>query len=372
MAEHSDNKIVVGLSGGVDSAVTALLLKKQGYDVIGVFMQNWQVENDDPYCHAEQDLSDARAVCDILNIPFQVVNFAKEYWDRVFQHCLDEFAAGRTPNPDIWCNKEIKFKLFLEYAKQLGGALATGHYAQIRVADSIQLLRSADANKDQSYFLYTLGQYELKNCHFPIGGMQKPEVRELAKLSGLLNHNKKDSTGICFIGERRFKNFLNEFLLAKPGVIKTLDGKIIGQHDGIMFYTLGQRQGLNIGGQKNQLESPWYVAEKQVADNTLTVVQGKDHPLLYTRTLAAKNVHWVSNEAPALSFNCTAKIRYRHADQPCTVKLIDEDLLQVEFKQAQWAVTPGQSIVFYQNEICLGGATIEGNQKIPPVTDANF
>lgn len=357
--KKDQQKVVVGLSGGVDSAVSAHHLKQSGFEVVGVFMQNWEVENDDPYCHAEQDLSDARAVCDRLDIPFQVVNFAKEYWDRVFQHCLDEFAAGRTPNPDIWCNKEIKFKVFLEYALKLGGALATGHYAQIHYQDgAAQLLKGADANKDQSYFLYTLGQYELTHCLFPIGNIAKPQVREIAKDAQLINHNKKDSTGICFIGERRFKHFLSEFLLAKPGHMQTPEGNIIGQHDGLMFYTLGQRQGLNIGGKKNAAQVPWYVVGKDISQNILIVAQGHDHPLLYSRQLTCENLHWVAGKAPSLPLTCTAKIRYRHADAACVLSSSENNYLQVHFSQPQWAITPGQSVVFYQNNICLGGGTI--------------
>jgi tRNA-uridine 2-sulfurtransferase len=352
-------KIIVGISGGVDSAVSALMLQQQGLEVLGVYMQNWETENDDPYCHAQQDLSDARAVCDLLNIPFQVVNFAKPYWDNVFQHCLDEFAAGRTPNPDIWCNKEIKFKVFLQYALQLGDALATGHYAQIsKPADTFQLLRGADANKDQSYFLYTLGQYELSHSLFPVGGLPKPRVREMAKIAQLLNHSKKDSTGICFIGERRFKNFLSEFFLAQPGVMQTPEGKVMGKHDGLMFYTIGQRQGLQIGGQKNSAETPWYVVGKDISQNILIVAQGHDHPLLYSAQVICDNVHFVAGITPSLPLNCTAKIRYRHADAPCVLTQLNEQQFKVDFHQPQWAITPGQSIVFYQDSLCLGGATL--------------
>lgn len=359
MIKKIPKKIVVGLSGGVDSAVSALLLQQQGFAVTGVFMQNWETDNDDPHCHAQQDLSDARAVCDLLSIPFHVVNFAKEYWDNVFQYCLDEFAAGRTPNPDIWCNKEIKFKVFLEHALKFGDCLATGHYAQIHDHDDqAQLLRGIDANKDQSYFLYTLGQHELKNSVFPVGNLPKPRVRELAKLANLLNHNKKDSTGICFIGERRFKAFLSEFFLAQPGVMQTPEGKIVGQHDGLMFYTLGQRQGLQIGGQKDSAALPWYVVSKDLTHNILIVAQGHHHPLLYSQQLICGNVHWVSGFSPALPLHCTAKIRYRHADAACILTQHSEHELQINFTQPQWAATPGQSIVFYQGMTCLGGATI--------------
>jgi len=352
-------KIVVGLSGGVDSAVSALLLKKQGFSVTGIFMQNWETENDDPYCHAQQDLSDARAVCDLLDIPFQVVNFSKEYWDRVFQYCLDEFAAGRTPNPDIWCNKEIKFKVFLEHALQWGDCLATGHYAQIQYdQDQALLCKGTDPQKDQSYFLYTLGQFALKNSLFPIGGLIKSQVREIAKLAHLLNHNKKDSTGICFIGERRFKTFLSEFLLAQPGVMQTPEGKILGKHDGLMFYTIGQRQGLGIGGQKQAAAKPWYVVAKDIPQNVLIVAQDHNHPLLYSQELIFDQAHWVSEIPPDSPILCTAKIRYRHPDAPCELLPLAENRYHVKFSQPQWAITPGQSIVVYQNNICLGGGTI--------------
>lgn len=353
-------KIVVGLSGGVDSAVSAYLLQQQGHEVTGVYMQNWETENDDPHCHGQQDLSDARAVCDQLQIPFRVVNFAKQYWDQVFQYCLDEFAAGRTPNPDIGCNKEIKFKVFLQYALQLGAdCLATGHYAQIHDQNgAMQLLRSEDAEKDQSYFLYTLGQAELAKSLFPVGHLVKHQVRELARTAGLINHAKKDSTGICFIGERRFKQFLNEFLLAQPGLMKTPEGKTIGQHDGVMFYTIGQRRGLNIGGQKDAAESGWYVLAKDIPNNILIVGQGHDHPLLYSSRLICNQVHWVSGQAPDSLFSCTAKIRYRQKDTPCQITPLSNDMYQVDFNQPQRAITPGQSIVFYQGPVCLGGGII--------------
>lgn len=352
-------KIVVGLSGGVDSAVSALLLQQQGFEVIGVFMQNWETDNDDPYCRAEQDLTDASTVCRLLNIPFEVVNFSKEYWDRVFQHCLDEFAAGRTPNPDIGCNKEIKFKVFLDHALTVGDCLATGHYAQIQNQnDQFVLLKGEDTRKDQSYFLYTLGQHELKNSLFPVGNLQKPRVRDIAKIAGLLNHNKKDSTGICFIGERRFKKFLSEFFLAQPGAIQTPEGKTIGQHDGLMFYTIGQRQGLFIGGQKGATENPWYVVAKHIPQNILVVAQGHDHPLLYSQQLMCENTHWIAGMPPRSPLVCTAKTRYRQDDAACTLTQRDENKYQVDFPQPQWAVTPGQSIVFYQNNLCLGGGTI--------------
>src|SRR3990167_4569477 len=352
-------KVVVGLSGGVDSAVSALLLKQQGLEVIGAFMQNWQIDQDDPYCTAEQDLSDARAVADHIGIPLQVINFSQAYWNHVFQYCLDEFKVGRTPNPDIWCNKEIKFKAFLEYALQLGADfLATGHYARkTKHYSQFQLLKGEDPQKDQSYFLYTLGQHELKHALFPIGELTKPRVREIAKQANLINFAKKNSTGICFIGERKFKDFLSEYLLDQPCEIKTPDGKIVGQHDGLMFYTIGQRKGLRIGGQKEAAEAPWYVIKKEFATNTLIVAQEAQLDLLYHNALICDQLHWVSEKIPHETFKATAKIRYRQSDQTCTITPRSADRWHVAFEQKQRAITPGQAIVFYQNEICLGGGT---------------
>ena len=362
-ANNQATTVVVGLSGGVDSAVSALLLQQQGYRVIGVFMQNWEADRDDPYCTAEQDLTDARAVCDQLQIPFETINFAKEYWDNVFQHCLDEFRAGRTPNPDIWCNKEIKFKVFLKHAQALGADfLATGHYVQKAfINGKWQMQKGADAHKDQTYFLYTLGQNELAHALFPIGHLEKPMVRKIAEEHGLINHNKKDSTGICFIGERNFKAFLSEYLIRKPGDIETTEGKVVGQHDGVMFYTLGQRKGLQIGGLRDASDEPWYVVKKALARNVVVVGQGHDHPWLFSDTLVCEDLHWVADDSPTLPLTCMAKIRYHQAlgvDQNCTVTKLDEHRLKVQFHSPQRAVTPGQSIVFYQGEACLGGGII--------------
>lgn len=359
-------KIIVALSGGVDSAVAALLLKQQGYNVHGVFMQNWETDNDDPHCHAEQDLTDAYQVSQKLEIPFQVVNFSKQYWQNVFQHCLDEYAAGRTPNPDIWCNKEIKFKVLLEYAlNQDADYLATGHYVR-KLVDShtIKLQKSKDINKDQTYFLYTVHQKALQHALFPIGDLEKPDVRDMAKEAGLMNHNKKDSTGICFIGERNFKSFLNEFLLAKPGLMKTPEGKTIGQHDGLMFYTLGQRKGLRIGGRQDTEADAWYVLDKDIENNTLIVGQGHDHPLLFSDQLIGEQLHWINETAPDMSLTYQAKTRYRQADQPCKITLLENQLFQVDFLEQQRAVTPGQSVVFYHNDICLGGGIIKSRKLI--------
>jgi tRNA-specific 2-thiouridylase len=352
--------IIVGLSGGVDSSVSAALLVEQGYQVSGLFMRNWDSDDKDPYCTATQDLTDARTVCDKLGIPLKTVNFAQEYWDRVFQHFLDEYAAGRTPNPDILCNKEIKFKAFLNHALELGAdGIATGHYARIGQTDNYQLLRGIDQNKDQSYFLYTLGQSQLKSTRFPIGDLSKTQVRAIAERYGFINHDKKDSTGICFIGERKFQAFLGEYLLAQPGEIETDEGKIIGQHKGLMFYTLGQRQGLGIGGLQHYDESPWYVVSKDIQQNRLIVAQQHDHPLLMKDSLICQEPEWVQGQLPSLPLECTAKIRYRSADQLCVVNAAENGALEVKFEQAQRAITPGQSVVFYLGDLCLGGGVIQ-------------
>ena len=349
--------IVVGISGGVDSSVAALLLKQAGHRVSGVFMKNWEGD-DDESCPAAQDLADAERVCEQLGIPLQLVNFSNEYWERVFSYFLEEYRAGRTPNPDILCNKEIKFKAFLDYAKQLGAdKIATGHYARRSVSDvNTQLLKGLDASKDQSYFLHAVTGSVLSQALFPVGELEKTKVRELAASFGLQTHNKKDSTGICFIGERKFKQFLNEYLPAQPGEITTPEGKVIGRHDGLMFHTIGQRQGLQIGGVKGLSELPWYVAEKDLKNNRLIVVQGDEHPLLFKTVLTTQTPHWI-NEPPVLPLRLHAKIRYRQVDQPCYVEAA-ENGLQVTFDTPQRAVTPGQSIVFYEGDCCLGGAVI--------------
>lgn len=353
---NTPKHIIVGMSGGVDSSVTAYLLKEAGHHVVGVFMKNWEEDDTDTFCPASQDMADAQAVCDKLQIELQRVNFAAEYWEKVFVGFLAEYNAGRTPNPDIICNKEIKFNAFLHYAKQRGAEfIATGHYARIQ---NRQLLKGLDPQKDQSYFLYTLTQEQLSQSLFPVGELDKTDVRKIAEKIGLRNHAKKDSTGICFIGERKFKNFLNEYVRAKQGDIKTLEGKIIGKHDGLMFYTLGQRQGLKIGGLKNTPESPWYVVAKNIDENTLIVAQGHDHPALFTSSLIATQVHWIQGKPEALPLRMTAKTRYRQVDQACIIESIDENQYRLTFDQPQRAVTPGQSVVFYQNDICLGGGII--------------
>jgi tRNA-specific 2-thiouridylase len=353
--------VIVGMSGGVDSAVAALQLQKAGYAVEGLFMKNWEEDDDEQYCAATEDLADAQAVCNQLGIHLHSVNFSSEYWDNVFEYFLAEYRAGRTPNPDIMCNKEIKFKAFLEHALRLGANyIATGHYARINIADkNYQLLTGLDNHKDQSYFLYTLGQKQLSHSLFPLGDMQKSDVRKIAAEVGFVNHAKKDSTGICFIGERKFSEFLNRFIPAQPGDIVTPDGQAIGTHNGLMFFTLGQRQGLGIGGVKNADESPWFVVDKDLQNNQLIVAQGHNHPLLLHSTLYASQLHWISGKPPQLPMQCTARIRYRQSSQPCTLLSISHDQLEIIFNQPQRAITPGQSVVIYRDEKCLGGGIIE-------------
>lgn len=350
--------VIVGLSGGVDSSVAALLLKQQGYQVSGIFMQNW--EDDDEHCTARQDYRDAASVAARLGIELSTVNFADAYWERVFAHFLAEYGAGRTPNPDILCNKEIKFKAFLDHARAQGAdAIATGHYVRVGGSnDAVELLRGMDSNKDQSYFLYTLNQQQLRPSLFPVGEMEKPDVRRLAHDAGFHVHSKKDSTGICFIGERKFSSFLAEYLPAQPGDIVTDSGEVIGRHNGLMFYTLGQRQGLGIGGRSAGEESPWYVLDKDLKDNRLVVGQGHDHPALFLTTLQAHDIHWVQGRPPAERFRCSAKVRYRQQDQKATVTMQEDNTLHIEFDNAVRAATPGQSLVLYAEDACLGGAII--------------
>ena len=348
-------KVVVGLSGGVDSAVTALLMKQQGHDVTGVFMKNWEEDDTATRCSAAEDLAVARAVCERLDIPLRAVNFATEYWDRVFAYFLDEHRAGRTPNPDVLCNKEIKFKAFLDHALDLGAdAIATGHYARIdHEGDRAHLCKARDRDKDQSYFLYMLDQTALSRTYFPVGDLTKPQVRALAREAGLPNADRRDSTGICFIGERDFKSFLERYLPAQPGEIRTVDGDYKGKHDGLMYYTIGQRHGLGIGG----AGEAWYVTDKDVVQNVLVVAQGTEHPALYSEALEATAIHWISG-APTLPLACTARTRYRQPDQPCTVSIDTHAMVHVDFDKPQRAVTPGQSVVFYAGERCLGGGII--------------
>lgn len=350
------------MSGGVDSSVTALLLLEQGYQITGLFMKNWDEDDGTKDCTAIADFADAQQVCDTLGIELKTVNFATEYWDEVFEVCLAEFKAGRTPNPDILCNKRIKFKAFLDYAIENLGAdfIATGHYARIiKQKSGYFLLKGLDQNKEQSYFLYTLKQKALSKTLFPIGHLHKTEIRERAKKAGFDNYKKKDSTGICFIGERKFSQFLQRFLPTQPGEIQTTDGRTIAKHQGLMYYTLGQRQGLGIGGVKNTPDEPWYVLDKDLDNNILMVGQGHDHPLILHNTLEASQLDWCNQQPLTDTMVCKAKMRYRQNDQVCRLKIMDNDRIKVSFDLSQRAITPGQSIVFYDDQTCLGGGIIE-------------
>lgn len=355
--ENKDTRVVIGMSGGVDSSVAALLLKEQGYDVIGIFMKNWDDTDENGVCTATEDYEDVIRVCNQIGIPYYAVNFEKQYWDKVFTYFLDEYKAGRTPNPDVMCNKEIKFKAFLEHALKLGADyLATGHYARVEEIDGeVKMLRGIDQNKDQTYFLNQLTQAQLEKVMFPIGNIEKKRVREIAKEAGLATATKKDSTGICFIGERNFKEFLSGYLPAQKGIMQTLDGTTVGEHDGLMYYTIGQRHGLGIGGAGD----PWFVVGKNLKDNVLYVEQGFEHPSLYSDAINAVNISWVSNEEQPNEFSCTAKFRYRQADEKVTVQILPNGCAKVVFDRPVRAITPGQAVVFYDGDVCLGGGTID-------------
>ena len=358
----SETKVIVGMSGGVDSSVSAYLLLQQGYQVEGLFMKNWEEDDDDEYCAAADDLADAEAVCEKLGIELHTVNFAAEYWDNVFEHFLDEYKDGRTPNPDIMCNKEIKFKAFLEFAAEALGAdyIATGHYVRRAFNDGKwQLLRGLDNNKDQSYFLYTLSHEHVAQTLFPVGELEKPEVRRIAEEQGLVTADKKDSTGICFIGERKFKDFLQQYLPAQPGKIESVDGEELGDHEGLMYHTIGQRKGLHIGGLADAGDDPWYVVDKDVERNVLVVAQGKNHPRLFSKGLIANQLHWVNREEITEPLRCVVKTRYRQADIACQITPAADGRITVSFDEPVAAVTPGQSAVFYIDDVCLGGGIIE-------------
>jgi tRNA-specific 2-thiouridylase len=357
-------RAIVGMSGGVDSSVAAWLLKQEGYEVVGVFMKNWEDDDTDEYCTSREDLVDAASVADVLGIELEAVNFAAEYRERVFAHFLREYAAGRTPNPDVLCNSEIKFAAFLDYAQRLGAdRIATGHYARVwRAADDssrVELLKAVDATKDQSYFLHRLSQRQLSPVLFPLGGIAKRDVRAIAQREGIPTYAKKDSTGICFIGERPFRDFLARYLPRTPGPMLTPEGVRVGEHQGLAYYTLGQRQGLRIGGTRAGSEAPWFVAGKDLTRNALVVVQGHEHPLLFRREVEAFDLNWIAGAPPALPSRLAAKTRYRMADAPCAVRAAG-DGVTAAFDAPQWAPTPGQYLVFYDGDVCLGGGVIAG------------
>jgi tRNA-specific 2-thiouridylase len=355
-------RVVVGMSGGVDSSVTAHLLKEQGYDVIGIFMKNWDDTDENGVCTATEDYNDVIAVCNQIGIPYYAVNFEQQYWDKVFTYFLDEYKKGRTPNPDVMCNKEIKFKAFLEHALKLGADyVATGHYARIKRHEDghVEMLRGVDNNKDQTYFLNQLSQEQLSKVMFPIGDIDKKEVRKIAEQQNLATAKKKDSTGICFIGERNFKTFLSQYLPAQSGKMVTLNGEVKGEHGGLMYYTIGQRHGLGIGGDGD----PWFVVGKNLEDNVLYVEQGFDHNALYSDYLIASDISFVNDVDITKGFECTAKFRYRQQDTKVFVQKESENAIRVTFDVPVRAITPGQAVVFYDGEVCLGGATIDDVYK---------
>ena len=369
MPQPSREKIIVGMSGGVDSSVSAYLLLEQGYDVEALFMKNWEEDDTAEYCSATEDLADAQQVCDALGIRLHTVNFSSEYWDNVFEHFLQEYRIGRTPNPDIVCNREIKFKAFLDHARTLGAQrIATGHYVRTRRHNgAVELLRGLDSNKDQSYFLYALNQHQLAHALFPVGELEKSAVRDIARRENFVVHAKKDSTGICFIGERKFRDFLQQFLPAQPGDIYSAEGDRLGEHSGLMYYTIGQRQGLGIGGTVPGNDDPWYVVAKELDGNRLIVAQGVDNPLLFHSHCRITDLHWIcdeindesSEQIRDLPFSCSAKVRYRQQDSACRLLSVDGNRAEIEFTEPQRAVTPGQALVLYRDEQCLGGGTIE-------------
>ena len=375
MKNRPKKPLIVGISGGVDSAVAALLLLRDGHEVQGLHMNNW--EGDDQYCKAAEDYRDARKVCSDLGIPLHRVNFAREYREQVFDGFLNEYRRGGTPNPDVVCNRQIKFGAFIDYAMRLGAdRIATGHYARIdRSNPTVKLLKGFDVDKDQSYFLHAVNAKALSCSTFPIGGYTKTEVRRLANDYGFANHAKRDSTGICFIGERPFREFLSGYLPARPGRIETPDGDYIGTHDGLMYYTLGQRQGLKIGGRRGYKAGPWYVAGKNLARNTLLVVQERRHPLLWSSSLMAANMHWIAGSPPAVDFDCQVRTRYRQTEAPCRARVYANGAVGISFREPQWAVTPGQYAVLYRQEECLGGGPIQssdawGDQSFAPALSA--
>ncbi len=355
----SKMRVVVGMSGGVDSSVAAWLLKEQGFEVVGLFMKNWEDDDDDEYCSTRQDFLDAAAAADVIGVDFEAVNFAAEYKDRVFAEFLREYSAGRTPNPDVLCNAEIKFKAFLDHAMRMGAAkIATGHYARLRETEArVELLKGLDPGKDQSYFLHRLTQAQLSKALFPVGHLQKSEVRRIAAEAGLPNHAKKDSTGICFIGERPFREFLQRYLPKAPGAMITPEGRRVGEHQGLMYYTIGQRQGLGIGGSRDGDGTPWFVADKRLTENELVVVQGHDHPLLLKSELKAADASWIAGSAPQ-DGGLGAKTRYRQTDANCRMDRAEGEEFSLHFGDPQWAITPGQSAVLYRGEVCLGGGVI--------------